>query len=163
MKAVFLGLVLLAVIVSAFLSFKTTPSGPSIAGDWVGVWDVQPLGRKQGEVEAGYGNSVVELHLSRNLFTMLHRYSGTGTIHPGNGPIQEFKVIDVSVFPSGQFDGFMVGTGEAKQDGGSFGGTFNGTTLTMKSVSTHTMEAQMQGVLEKGTHADALALYKQFK
>jgi hypothetical protein len=33
----------------------------------------------------------------------------------------------------------------------------------MKSMSTHTMEAQMQEVLGKGTHADALALYKQFK
>ena len=117
MKVVSLAVVVLVIVGSYFLFFKTTPSGPSIAGDWVGFWDVQALGSKQGEIEAGYGNSVVELHLSRNLFTMLHRYSGTGTIHTDNGPIQEFKVINVSVFPSGQFDGFMVGTGEAKQDG----------------------------------------------
>jgi hypothetical protein len=161
MKAVFLGLVLLAVIVSAFLSFKTTPSGPSIAGDWVGIWDIQPLGTKAGEVEAEFGNAVVEIHLHRNLFTMLHRYSGTGIIHPVNQQTQNFKILDVNIFPSGEFDGFMVGEGDAAQDGGGFSGMFNGTTLTFTARQTHTMSTQMQGVLKKGDHRAAENMFQQ--
>ncbi|WP_158819331.1 hypothetical protein [Granulicella sp. S156] len=161
MKAAFLGLVLLAVIVSAFLSFKTTPSGPSIAGDWVGAWDVQTLGTASGEPKAERGNAVVEIHLRRNIFTMLHRYSGTGVVHPVDEPSQSFKILDVNVFPSGEFNGFMVGAGSAAQDGGEFSGTFNGATLTFSGNRTHTMSNQMQGVLQKGDHQAAEDLYQR--
>jgi hypothetical protein len=67
----------------------------------------------------------------------------------------------VSVFPSGEFNGFMVGEGDAAEDGGGFSCMFDGTTLISAAEQTHTMSTQMEGVLKKGDHHAAEDLFQQ--